>query len=65
MVTMKVLHHITLIAICICVAIQSSSGQAGTGMKIGDAHQEYIDSLQRAGYPGAFPVGRQSGKERF
>lgn len=63
---MKMLHLIVLVMVftgCCCLR---SSGQAGTGMKIGDAHQKTLDSLQTSGYPWRFPLmGAKVAKKGF
>ncbi|HEY9258919.1 hypothetical protein [Chitinophaga sp.] len=39
------------------VLLQTTAmAQAGAGMKLGDAHKEYEDSIARAGYPYRFPI---------
>lgn len=63
---MKILYLIVLAFSCALAAGPSAFGQAGTGMKIGDAHQKYLDSMQSSGYPWRFPLlGAKAAKKGF
>lgn len=53
---MKIKYLVTCVAFFSVTAVLQGFGQAGAGMKIGDAHAGYRDSIQTSGYPWRFPL---------